>query len=158
MHKLACSWVVGCAALLSTVPLVSASAQGTVVIMRTNDANNYDPQRTGTRAGTEIIAMLSDSLVAIAADMKTIEPDLAESWTVSPDGLVYTFTLRRDVRFCDGRPMSSDDVVYTLKRWLDPETKSPTRSRAGDVKEIVAVDPYTVRYVLCPGSAAQRQN
>ena len=138
----------GCIALLAAAPFWAASAQGTVVIMRTNDANNYDPQRTGSRAGTEIIAMLSDSLVAIAADMKTIEPGLAESWTVSPDGLTYTFTLRKDVKFCDGRPMSSDDVVYTLKRWLDPDTKSPTKSRAGDVKEIAAVDPYTVRYIL----------
>ena len=82
MHKLACSWGIAWAVLFATIPSVTALAQGTVVIMRTNDANNYDPQRTGTRAGTEIIAMLSDSLVAIAPDMKTIEPDLAESWTV----------------------------------------------------------------------------
>lgn len=135
-------------ASLALVAGPSAAADGAIVIMRTNDANNYDPQRVGTRAGTEVIAMLSDSLVAIAPDMKTIEPGLAESWSVSPDGLVYTFNLRKDVKFCDGRPMTSDDVVYTLKRWLDPETKSPTRSRAGDVKEVVAVDPYTVRYVL----------
>lgn len=137
--------------LLVVICAVAAPAvaqERAVVIMRTNDSNNYDPQRNGARAGTEVITMLSDSLTSIAPDMKTIEPGLAESWSVSPDGLSYTFNLRKDVKFCDGRPMTADDVVYSLRRWIDPETKSPTKSRAGDVKEIVAVAPYTVRYTL----------
>ncbi len=140
-------WILALGCIASAVAPALA-ADRTVVIMRTNDTNNYDPQRNGARAGAEIITMLSDSLISIAPDMTRLEPGLAETWAVSPDGMVYTFNLRKDVKFCDGRPMTSDDVVYTLKRWIDPETKSPTKSRAGDVKEIVAVDAHTVRYVL----------
>ena len=81
-------------------------------------------------------------------DMQTIKPGLAESWTQSPDGLTYTFKLRQDVKFCDGKPMKAEDVVYSIKRWIDPETKSPVRWRAGKVADVVAKDDYTVEYKL----------
>ena len=92
--------------------------------------------------------MLADTLVTLDYDMKTIQPGVAESWSVSPDGLVYTFNLRKDVKFCDGKPMKAEDVVYSLKRWINPETKSPVRWRAGKVADIVAKDDYTVDYKL----------
>ena len=80
--------------------------------------------------------------------MQTVRPMLAERWEVSPDGKTYTFHLRRDVTFCDGRPMTADDVVYSINRWIDPATRSPVRWRAGPVKEIRARDQYTVEYEL----------
>jgi peptide/nickel transport system substrate-binding protein len=126
----------------------AAVAQGSAVVMRTNDANNYDPHKTPGRAGWEIVTMLSDSLVSLAPDLRTLEPGVDESWSMSPDGLTYTFNLRRDVKFCDGRPMTADDVVYSMKRWVDPETRATQRSRAGAVEDVIAVDPHTVRYVL----------
>lgn len=57
-----------------------------------------------------------------------IVPDLAESWTLSPDGREYRFTLRQGVTFHDGQPMTSADVKYSLERVLRPETKSPGAS------------------------------
>ena len=74
--------------------------------------------------------MLADTLVSIDFDMKTIKPLLAKSWAVSEDGRTYTFKLREDVKFCDGRPMKAEDVVYSLKRWTDPASKSPCPSAA----------------------------
>lgn len=53
-------------------------------------------------------------------DQSTVRPGLAERWEVSPDGRTYTFPLRRDVKFCDGKPFTARDVVYTINRWLDP--------------------------------------
>ena len=58
---------------------------------------------------------------------------------MSPDGKLYTFHLRDDVTFCDGRKMTADDVVYTIKRFVDPATRSPVRWRAGPVKDVRAV-------------------
>ncbi|MGE0718121.1 MAG: ABC transporter substrate-binding protein, partial [Alphaproteobacteria bacterium] len=86
--------------------------------------------------------------VALDWDLKTIKPLLAKSWSVSPDGKTYTFNLRDDVKFCDGRGMVADDVVYSIKRWVDPELKSPVRGRAGRVKDVRAKDKYTVEYEL----------
>lgn len=143
------------AALLAApalLPLWGASAQapqrGTLTVMREFDADNYDPPRSTARGAGEVLYMLSDTLVSLDWDQKTVRPGLAESWTVSEDGKLYTFKLRRDVTFCDGKPFTARDVAYTVTRWVDPATRSPVRWRAGPVKEVRAVDDHTVEYEL----------
>ncbi|MFM7415970.1 MAG: ABC transporter substrate-binding protein [Alphaproteobacteria bacterium] len=139
-------------ALAVTLPAASSMAQtnprNTLVVLREIDADRYDPARSTARSAGESIYMMSDTLVALDYDMKTIRPLLAERWDISPDGKTYTFHLRKDVTFCDGRPMTADDVVYSIKRWIDPATRSPVRWRAGPVKDIRARDAYTVEYEL----------
>ncbi len=54
-------------------------------------------------------------------------PDLAESYTVSPDGLTYAFTIRADAKFSDGTPVTADDVKFTVLKAQDPALKSPRR-------------------------------
>lgn len=138
------------AALLSGAPLAIAQTApaDTLVVLRSFDADNYDPAKTTARSAGEALYMLADTLTSIDWDMKTVKPGLARSWTISPDGLLYTFTLRDDVTFCDGRKMTSDDVVYSLTRFIDPATRSPVRWRAGPVKAIRATGPTTVEYEL----------
>ncbi|MEO1092704.1 MAG: ABC transporter substrate-binding protein [Pseudomonadota bacterium] len=136
-------------AATAALGLTAMAAQAeTITIVREVDSDRYDPHRTTARAASEVLFMLGDTLVALDEDMQTIHPGLASSWTVSDDGTLYTFTLRDDVTFCDGKPMTATDVVYSLERWIDPETKSPVSWRAGDVKEIRAVDDHTVEYEL----------
>jgi glutathione transport system substrate-binding protein len=133
-------------------PLGAASAQApqrnTLVVMREIDADNYDPPRSTARSAGESLYMMSDTLVSLDWDMKTVRPGLAERWELSEDGRTYTFHLRRDVTFCDGKPFTARDVVYTINRWLDPATRSPVRWRAGPVKEVRARDDHTVEYEL----------
>ncbi len=83
-------------------------------------------------------------------DPQKITGDLAERWTVSPDGKVYTFHLRKGVKWHDGQPFTSADVKATLDRVLNPATKSP---RCGSmlkpvVASVEALDPYTVQVTL----------
>ena len=138
------------AAATATAALLAAGAAtaSELNIVREVDANNYDPHKTTAQAAAEVLFMLGDTLVGIEPDMRTLTPALAKSWDVSPDGLTYTFHLRDDVTFCDGRKMTADDVVYSFNRWLDPATKSPVNWRAGDVDSIKAIDPVTVEYKL----------
>ena len=75
-------------------------------------------------------------------------PDLAESWSVSPDGLVWTFKLRRGVKWHDGQPFTADDVKYTLDLVRDPKVNSRWRSTFLAVKEVNVTGPYEVRFVL----------
>jgi peptide/nickel transport system substrate-binding protein len=70
--------------------------------------------------------MIQDTLVALDWDGKTPIPYLAKSWTISPDGKLYTFKLRDDVSFCSGKKFTAEDVVYTFKRLKDPAIKGPT--------------------------------
>ncbi|MFV0472667.1 MAG: ABC transporter substrate-binding protein [Pikeienuella sp.] len=139
--------------LTLTTTLVAAAMAGHAVaqeinIVREVDSNNYDPQKSVARAASEALFMMGDTLVSLEPDMKTITDGLAKSWEMSADGLVYTFHLKEGVKFCDGKDLTADDVVYTLKRWIDPETKSPVAWRAGDVEDVVAIDPLTVEYRL----------
>ncbi|MDK3016754.1 ABC transporter substrate-binding protein [Pseudodonghicola flavimaris] len=136
----------GLAAMATAVALPATAQELTII--REIDSNHYDAPRTAALAASEVLFMLADTIVGLAEDMKTIEPLLAESWTVSEDGLTYTFKIRDDVTFCDGKKMTADDVAYSLNRWQDPETKSPVRWRMGDVKSITAPDATTVVYEL----------
>jgi peptide/nickel transport system substrate-binding protein len=124
-----------------------ADAQ-TLRMMKALDAPHYDGQRTTWSPSSDIVNMFQDTLVAMDWDGKTPIPYLAKSWTVSPDGTLYTFKLRDDVSFCSGKKMTADDVVYSFKRLTSPELKAPLAWRAGELKEIRAVDPYTVEYQL----------
>jgi len=149
MRGLFCAGLLTLAAVMPAAEaLAQAAPRNTLVVLRELDADNYDPPRSTARAAGEAIFMLSDTLVSLDWDQKTIRPALAESWTLSEDGKLYTFKLRRDVTFCDGKPFTARDVVYTINRWLDPATRSPVRWRAGPVKEVRAVDDYTVEYEL----------
>jgi peptide/nickel transport system substrate-binding protein len=135
-------------ALSAGLALAQPAPRNTLVILREIDADNYDPPRSTARSAGESIHMMSDTLVSLDWDMKTIQPGLAERWEVSEDGRLYTFHLRRDVTFCDGKLFTARDVVFTINRWLAPETRSPVRWRAGPVKEIRAKDDHTVEYEL----------
>lgn len=133
--------------LLGIAAALPASAQ-TLTLLRNIDAPHYDPHRTTAGATTEISLLVGDTLVGLDFDLKTITPLLAESWTVSPDGKLYTFKLRQDVTFCSGKKMTSADVLYSFNRVLNPDTKAPFKWRMGPVKEVRAPDPYTIEYEL----------
>lgn len=74
-------------------------------------------------------------------------PDLAESYSISEDGKIYTFVLRDHLTFHDGTPVTADDVVYTVNRAQDPALKSPLRANWDGV-QVEAADPKTVRFTL----------
>jgi oligopeptide transport system substrate-binding protein len=93
---------------------------------------SLDPARTtGSAAG--YVGLLYSGLVRLSPEMQVI-PDLAETWDVSQDGTVYTFTLRDGLKFSSGRPLTSADIVYSLERATDPDTGSSTAATyLGDI-------------------------
>lgn len=137
------------ALLVSSISVAAIPAFATeVTIARALDSNHYDPQRTTALAATEVLFMLGDTLVSLKDDLDTLVPSLAKSWDMSEDGLTYTFKLRDDVSFCDGKKFTADDVVYTINRLIDPKTNSPAAWRAGAVESVKALDATTVEYKL----------
>jgi peptide/nickel transport system substrate-binding protein len=80
-----------------------------------------------------------------------LEPMLAQSWNHNADGSVWTFKLRPNVKFHDGKPFTADDVVYTFKQLTDPKNSSNALSTFTGVLSpsgIRAVDPHTVAFHL----------
>jgi peptide/nickel transport system substrate-binding protein len=127
--------------------LAASLAQGqTLNYMKALDAPHFDGHRTTWSPSSDVINLVQDTLVALDWDGKTALPLLAKSWTVSPDGKTYTFKLRDDVQFCSGKKFTSADVVYSFNR--QREVKGPFTWRAGKLKELKAIDPYTVSYEM----------
>jgi peptide/nickel transport system substrate-binding protein len=102
----------------------------------------------GRSETTELITLLTQAkLVRINRQSQTIEPWLAESWTRSADGLVYTLKLRPNVEFSDGQPFTSADVLFSFAAVYDASTQSPLAdSLEVNGKRLVASapDPYSV--------------
>lgn len=75
-------------------------------------------------------------------------PDLAESWEVSPDKLTYVFTLRKGAKWHDGKPVTAEDVKFTLDTILNPKLNIPIRFKFEEVKEVAVIDSNKVKIVL----------
>ena len=88
-----------------------------------------------------IVGAIFSGLVRIGKDLK-VAPDIAEKWDVSDDGTVYTFYLRKNAKFHDGKPVTAYDFKYSWERACDPEMESrKARTYLGDIvgaKEILA--------------------
>ncbi len=101
-----------------------------------------------------------DTLVQYRELSTDIEPALATRWSVSPDGLAWTFTLRDNVRFHDGTPMTATDVVASFDRLLHPADAQTAaagallRGTPGVLKEARAPDPRSVQLILVQPYAA----
>src|SRR5262245_61827758 len=77
-----------------------------------------------------------------------IVPGLATSWKISPDNLTYTFQLRPDVKWHDGKPLTAEDVKFTFEKILDPQVNSRLSSYFQAVKEVQIPGPQTVVFKL----------
>ncbi|MEI7642716.1 MAG: peptide ABC transporter substrate-binding protein [Chloroflexales bacterium] len=111
----------------TTVPVATAPASanlgngGTLImVLGVRDPNTLDPALAGDVGSAFIVRQLFSGLTRLDNTLE-VQPDLAESWVVSPDGLTYTFTLRKDAQFADGQAITSADVVYSLERASDPK-------------------------------------
>ena len=100
-----------------------------------------------------IARQVFDTLVAYREGTTDVEPALATRWTISRDGLVWTFELREGVRFQDGTPLTSLEVVASFERHRSGEAGSVVwpalmRGSPGVVREVRAAGPRTVQFVL----------
>ncbi len=139
---------IGLLALLAAASLGFAQKSGgTLIAAWAQDPVGLDPQITSARSSLQVLENVLDTLTALDAQGKVI-PSLATSWEVSSDGLTWTFHLRHDVKFSNGRPMTAQDVVYTYTRMLDPATGSGQKYLLGSTQSVTASDDYTVQFHL----------
>lgn len=95
------------------------------------------------------LSSVYDTLVFLDRDTGEFVPGLATGWTISEDGLTYTFTLRRDVRFHDGSAFDAEAVRVNIEYTLDPDHHSQkAASMLGPLQEVEVLDEYTVAFDL----------
>jgi peptide/nickel transport system substrate-binding protein len=145
-----------------------AQPQKTLVIAIGADQTGLDPQTVQNNESGFVMSTIFDSLVNYKLGSSEIGPGLAESWTVSPDGKVFTFKLRRGVKFHDGTPMNARTVADDLDRAINPNNPCfvPDRkgvdtydeftfgsAKDGSVAKMEVLDDVTLRFTLPEASA-----
>ena len=128
-----------------------------IVIARPKDSTNLDPVTCVGNTNIWIFNLVVDSLVKASDDGKTIEPNLAESWTISEDNLTYTFKLVPGVKFSDGTPVTAADWEWSLNRAIET-TDGHWYFAAKNIEKVEAPDDTTVIITLKEPSAATLAN
>ncbi len=132
---------------LPLVGLGSASAQDEKVlrVIPHADLKNLDPIWTTAYISRNHGYMIYDALFAMDENMQP-QPQMVDNWETSDDGLTWTFTLRDGLKFHDGAPVTSEDVIASLKRWGARDGMGQQLMAAMD--EMTAVDDKTFQFKL----------
>lgn len=102
-----------------------ASQQNYRVPITAKDINTLDPGKATDVNSISAIDLVFTGLVSLNVQLN-VQPQLAESWTASPDGLTWTFKLKPNLKFSDGSPLTSADVAYSIDRALSPAVFNAT--------------------------------
>ena len=135
--------------------LIAFAAVGTAEAARTDlvlgmplEPPHLDPTAGAAAAIDEVLyANVFEGLTRIGAGGEVL-PALAESWTVSDDGTVYTFKLRTGAKFHDGTPFSADDVKFSLDRARAEDSVNAQKALFAAIGSVDVVDPATVKVTL----------
>jgi peptide/nickel transport system substrate-binding protein len=133
---------------------------GRLVVALRAEPRTLNPIAAVDAPSKDVIGRISGDLIHINRLTHATESALAKSWKRSTDGLSYTLSLRRGLRFSDGHAFDADDVVFTFKVLLDAAVGAPHRDLlvvGGKPITVTKVDAYTVRLTLAePYAAAER--
>jgi ABC-type transport system substrate-binding protein len=149
--------------LTMALSLASVVAQGDNILRITalSEVRTVDPHVAYETDTWAAVSLFYRDLVTLKDDGEP-EPALAESWTISDDGKVYTFKLRSGGKFANGREITADDVKYSFERLLTPATASPTSfmftdlvgtkdfqdGKAKEVTGLKVVDKQTIEFTF----------
>ncbi|WP_126427767.1 ABC transporter substrate-binding protein [Brevibacillus marinus] len=147
------------------------STQDTLIVGRGGDSAALDMAIVTDSESTKIGQQIFETLLDYRDGTTEVVPSLAENWDVSEDGLTYTFKLRQGVKFHDGTDFNADAVVFNFMRWHDPNSEYKFEGDSFDyynsmfgppdnrvIKEVKALDPHTVQFVLNKPQAPFLQN
>ncbi|RLE47424.1 MAG: peptide ABC transporter substrate-binding protein [Candidatus Methanomethylicota archaeon] len=119
----------------------------TITIGVTDKVTELDPANAYDFYTWEVLNNIMGGLMKYKPGTTELEPYLAESYEVQEDGKVYIFHLRKDLKFADGTPCKAQDVVRSIKRVIKI-AGDPSWLVTDFVEDVVAVDDYTVKFVL----------
>jgi peptide/nickel transport system substrate-binding protein len=123
---------------------------GRLVIACYGDPKTFNPITANEQSSEEIYRHLFASLLNFDYSTQEVSPGLASSWTNSPDGLTWTFNLRKGLHWSDGQPITADDIVFTWNAIYDPDVLNPTRDLFvinGKKFAVSKIDDVTVQVV-----------
>ena len=140
----------------------SARPQGGIFRRLWADPPTLDPALTSDTRSAFLVVEIHAGLVTLSTDLVLV-PDLAESWNISPDGTVYTFTLRPNAKFHDGKRITAHDFKWSVERAANPRTASPVADtylndivgaqavfdgKTDDISGIKVIDDRTIQITI----------
>ncbi|ARE41228.1 Dipeptide-binding ABC transporter, periplasmic substrate-binding component [Rhodovulum sp. P5] len=139
-----------------------AKQGGSMIVTYKDDVSTLDPAIGYDWQNWSMIKSLFDGLMDYQPGTTELKKDLAEDYTISDDGMTYTFTLHKGVTFHNGREMTAEDVKYSLDRVTNPKTLSPgagffgsiagydamAAGEAESLSGVTVIDPYTIEIKL----------
>ena len=149
-------WISAAALCISTLALISRinnhflvsipAHGGTLVEGIVGYPRFINPLLSYTEAGEDIRALVYSGLLKATPEGKLI-PDLAKEYSISDDQLTYTFILKDNLIFHDGKPITTEDIEFTIKKAIDPSLKSPERVKWEGVV-VEKVNDKTIKFIL----------
>lgn len=127
---------------------VVASAASTVIIGTTDKVTQLEPANSYDYWTWHVLQQTTETLVTTEPGTGRIVPSLAERWEISPDAKVYTFYLRRGVKFTDGTPLNAEAVKWSFERALRLDGPEGGVGLIKGIDRIEALNEYTVRFTL----------
>ena len=140
----------------------STKPQGGVFRRLWSDPPTMDPALVTDMTSAGVVVEIFSGLVTLSTDLQLV-PDIAERWEISPDGLVYTFHLRPQAKFHNGKPVTAQDFKWSMERAADPDTGSPVadtylndivgvedvfEGRATNISGIKVIDERTLQITI----------
>ncbi len=122
----------------------AGEVKDSLIIGHYGDPPSLDPNNSLNDCAMRVTTNIYDTLVRMDEHFKA-QPCIAESWTVSEDGLEYIFKIREKVKFHNGEELTADDVVFSIERDLDFPKASPSYNK---VKGVEKVDEHNVKVTL----------
>ena len=141
---------------VTAMPFGVSADETDKTIVRINmesEPDNLDPWLSAASDTEAVFHNVFEGLV-LFDETGALIPGLAKSWDISDDGLTYTFHLRDDVTFHNGKAFSAEDVVYTYEALSGLGGEEPLSSKFTNVTAINAIDDYTVELTLGEADAA----
>ncbi|MAN76178.1 MAG: ABC transporter substrate-binding protein [Rhizobiales bacterium] len=142
------------AALMAASPVVAQTPPNVLIVGQIAEPQSLDPQVSTAVNDFRILVNIYDGLVRYADGTLEVEPALATDWTISDDGLTYTFNLREGVTFHDGTPFNAEAVKFNFDRMLDEDHPYydtgpfPLSFNFSAVDSVNVIDEHTVEFVL----------
>lgn len=152
-------FIAGCAPKIAELPERSpiilphpseADPEGKLIFSLGGEVSVLNPILYTDTASAGVCGVVFSGMVRINENLEVI-PDMAKSWEISEDGLVWTFHLRKGIKWHDGKPFTAEDVKFTFDSILNPRVNSVRRSDYiinGQPIKFKVVDPHTVQAIL----------
>ncbi len=137
----------------STAPSGTAKTGGVLTIGAAQSIAELNPVTKANAWEQVLFSLMWDGLVKTGQDQKTIEPDLATSWTSSADLKTWTFQLRTGVKFSNGDALTAANVVSTVKYYQDPTTTTQLKNNVAPIADVAANGDSTVVFTLSTPNA-----